>query len=89
MGKNMQAKSIRKTTYRPRKINPPVYSLADQWAKMYGETVTQQGAAKMLGVSRWTIYTHVDAGHFKKAHGTRLFTRSIAEYVETQGQKQK
>ena len=73
-----------RSSYRPKMITPPVMSLADQWAKIYGETCTRQGAAEMLGISRWTVYAHIDAGHFKKANGSRLFTRSIAEYVEKQ-----
>ena len=74
---------------RPKKITPPILPMADQWALMYGETVTQVQAGKILGVSRRTIFTHIEAGHFEvtKQGRRRVYTRSMAAYVEGQGEK--
>jgi hypothetical protein len=67
-------------------LEPKPMTLSEQWVAIYGETMTAATAARMFGVSRWTIYRHRDAGDFEVS-GSRILTRSLAEFVE-HGQQQ-
>lgn len=78
-----------KRQYYPRKpLNPPQQTLADIWAAAYGETMTLSALARVLGVSRGTVYRHQAAGHFPNTFGGRIITRKAAEYVERAGKEQ-
>lgn len=59
-------------------------SLGDQWVARYGETMSKADAARMLGISRWTVYKHVNDGKYlETGDHQRVFTRSVAAYMET------
>jgi hypothetical protein len=59
-------------------------SLADIWAKQYGELLNKTQIAKMLGVSRQTVMRRANEGKYRtNADGKLIFTRSVAVYEET------
>lgn len=62
--------------------NQPI-DFAETWADKYGETLSVAEAGRILGVSRWTIYKHINEGHFKGTIDGRIFTRSAAVWYET------
>lgn len=81
----MRTTSSRKSSYKPKTINPPVLSLTEMWLTAHGETMSIAKTARVLGISRCTVYRHKAAGHFMSAGGSRLLTRSVGAYIEAQG----
>ncbi|MEN6547759.1 MAG: hypothetical protein ABFE07_17125 [Armatimonadia bacterium] len=69
-----------KRKYSPRKTAIPEMSIEDQWAKMYGESITKVIAARVLNVSRQTIYTRIAAGCYQVDQTGRVLVRSMAVY---------
>ncbi len=61
-------------------------SREEELAQQYGEYVDKTLAAKILGVTRTTIYTMLADGRIQSAcAGSRVDVRSIARYMTRQG----
>ena len=68
-----------------RKVRPemPYEELIAAWVKDHGEAMTQGDAAKLIGVSRGTIYNAVSAGKIKVTPNRRVLTRSLCAYANS------
>lgn len=68
-----------------KKIRPPLPldQLTAAWVKDHGEAMTQGDAAKLIGVSRGTIYNAVRAGKLKVTPNRRVLTRSLCAYANS------
>ena len=64
-------------------------TLGDQWARTWGETVTQTQAAKMLGRSRATVHTMVHDGRLPADPTGAVITRRAAEWAESGNRKKR
>ena len=64
-------------------------TLGDQWARPWGETVTQTPAAKMLGRSRATVHTMVHDGRLPADPTGAVITRKAAEWAESGNRKKR
>lgn len=64
----------------------PCMQKENELAQRYGEYVDKTVAAKVLGVTRATVYAMLRDGRIEGAcSGKRVSTRSIARYLETPG----
>ena len=60
----------------------------DELVAKYGEFVDKSAAARILGVTRATIYAMIADGRVNSAcEGTRVSVRSIANYIARKGKK--
>ncbi len=68
-----------------RKVRPEMSyeELTAAWVKDHGEAMTQGDAAKLIGVSRGTIYNAVSAGKLKVTPNRRVLTRSLCAYANS------
>lgn len=73
------------TTMQKRKVRPemPYEELIAAWVKDHGEAMMQGDAAKLIGVSRGTIYNAVSAGKLKVTPNRRVLTRSLCAYANS------
>jgi len=55
---------------------------SDAWPEKYGEAMTKVQAARVLGISRPTVYEHIKRGLLLLTADGRVSTRSAAEYCE-------
>lgn len=58
------------------------------WTEKHGETLTVTAAAKLLGVSRVTVYNFLEEGGIDRGRDGRILTRSLADWY-TQPKKPK
>jgi len=68
---------------KPAPIPLPIDTLASEWAKTWGETVTKTVAAKMLGVSRCTVYDWIDAGYLPTAPNGNVLVRQASTWANS------
>ena len=61
----------------------PYEELIAAWVKDHGEAMPQGDAAKLIGVSRGTIYNAVSAGKIKVTPNRRVLTRSLCAYANS------
>lgn len=62
----------------------PAAPLEDELVARYGESVNKQQAARLLGVTRVTVYAMLADGRVKGAcDGKRVCTRSIGRYLSS------
>lgn len=65
-----------------------VYSKENDLVLAYGEFVDKTVAARILGVTRATIYAMLADGRIESAcEGARVSVRSIARYIARKGKK--
>lgn len=58
----------------------------DYYVKQHGELVYKTDAAKMLNVTRTTVYAWIDRGVLETdSEGRRVTTRSIYRYINQRG----
>lgn len=74
----------------PLDIDPPellesrlVCSLAESWAKIWGEAVNIKTACQMLGTSRWTVRRWLNEGLIQETPDGRVVVRSAAAYINS------
>lgn len=61
---------------------------ASLWTIAHGEALTVTAAAKLLGVSRVTVYNFLEEGGIDRGRDGRILTRSLADWY-TQPKKPK
>lgn len=69
-----------------KKIKPnfqPLENVQDSWARVWGETVNRTTAAKMLGVSRYTIYDWIAKGYLPTAPNGHVRVRDAAAFANS------
>lgn len=68
-----------------RKVRPemPYEELIAAWVKDHGEAMMQGDAAKLIGVSRGTMYNAVKAGKIMVTPNRRVLTRSLCAYANS------
>lgn len=82
----MKQRTRKTRNYTPRPIRPPTFSVTDMLITAHGETMEPIEAARLIGVSRWTVYRYRDTGLvMPAAGGRRVLTRSVAALIENQG----
>jgi len=59
----------------------PIDKTADEWARTWGEAVNRNTAAKMFGVSRFTIYEWIDKGYLRTAPNGHVLVRAAAAFA--------
>ena len=63
--------------------------LIEVMARQHGETVRKDEAARILGVTRATVYSMLADGRLESCcEGRRVLTRSIAAYIEAKRRRE-
>lgn len=64
----------------------PVETVYDEFVAKYGEFVNKSTAAKIIGVTRVTVYTMIKDGRLRTGFaGKKVNVRSIVDYIRSQG----